>query len=74
MRYLRFVSDTERKDAKNVWNIEILGPGEIESIKRRKRKLLKMTPKILAWSTEEKEIPINKTEKHQKKKEKRKKG
>lgn len=52
MRYLRFVSDTERKDAKNVWNIEILGPGEIESIKRRKRKLLRMTPKILAWSTE----------------------
>lgn len=52
MRYMRFVSDTERKDYKNIWNIEILVLGEIKCGKMRERKLSRMTLKFLAWSTE----------------------
>lgn len=52
MRYMRFVSDTERKDYKNIWNIEILVLGEIKCGKMRARKLSSMTLKFLAWSTE----------------------
>lgn len=63
---MRFVSDTERKDFKNIWNIEILVLGET-MWEDEGRKLFRMTPKFLTWSTEYKKIPINKTERQQQK-------
>lgn len=47
-----FLSDEERKDFKNIWNVEILVLGVIKCRKIREKKVSKLTPKFLSLSTE----------------------
>lgn len=58
---MRFVFDIERKDFKNIWNIEILVFGEI-MWEDEGRKLFRMIFKFLIWLIEYKKILINKIE------------